>query len=373
MSYILKIKLISKIKIIFFNFFFGLLFFIILDLIYSNYFFKIKKYPSLHEKDIELHHKHKKNFSGVEQYGILKPFVCTDDFGLKSKCNSKTSSNYDLGIVGDSIIEGVGLTYNETLTGILSENTNYKIANLGTGSYSPILYHQRLLDDLFNKKLTFKHIIIFIDLSDIEDELLYYKEGNSIKSKLDDIKIYEWEERENQKKNLNDISFKTKIRKLVSNNLKISFNTISFLKRKFYTSNPYKIHRKDIPRYAWTYNKEIKSEWGRIDVGIESSEYYMDKIYNLLNSKGIKFSIAVYPAPQQLLYDVENNHQVKIWKKFCENKCYKFYNFNKIFFKKKREMDLKKLIKKYFITYDEHFNYEGNKLIANEFLEINKN
>ena len=33
-------------------------------------------------------------------------------------------------------------------------------------------------------------------------------------------------------------------------------------------------------------------------------------------------------------------------------------------------MESEKFFKKYFITYDEHFNYEGNKLIASEFLKI---
>ena len=85
-----------------------------------------------------------------------------------------------MGILGDSIVQGVGLEYEKTIPGILSEKTNLKIANLGTGSYSPILYYEKILNLLVNN-FKFKHIIVFIDISDIHDEYRYYKSGNSIK------------------------------------------------------------------------------------------------------------------------------------------------------------------------------------------------
>lgn len=357
----------NLIKIIIINTFLSLVIIASLDFIYSNYIFKVKKNISIYQNNKQLHHELKKNFSGISKYGYLEPFVCTNEFSLKIKCNTKTIKNYDIGIIGDSIVEGVGLEYDQTLTGILSKNTNFKIANLGTGSYSPIIYYQKLLN-LLNEGLTFKHVVVFIDISDIQDEFFYYRVGNAIKSKLDNIKVYESEERDKK----NDFSLKAKIKKFIFNNFKISFSTISLIKRKFFISDPLKIYKNDIPRYAWTFNKSLKNfTEGEINFGINNARYYMKEIYHLLNSKGIKFSIAVYPLPQQLLYDIENNHQVKIWKKFCENKCYKFYDFNKILYKTMNEMDFKKFFKEYFITYDEHFNYKGNKLLANEFIKIN--
>jgi len=357
----------NLIKIIIINVCLTLIIILGLDFIYSNYIFKTEKNSSIYENNEQLHHKLKKNFSGISKYGYLEPFVCTNEFSFKIKCNAKTIKNYDIGIIGDSIVQAVGLRYDQTLTGILTKNTDYRIANIGTGSYSPIIYYQRLLN-LLNEGLTFEHIVVFIDISDIQDEFFYYKVGHAIKNKLDDIKVYESEERE---KNSN-FSFKSQIKKLIFDNLKISFSTISLIKRKFFISDPFKIYKNDIPRYAWTYNKSLKNfTKDEINFGINNAKHYMKKIYQLLNSKGIKFSIAVYPLPQQLLYDVENNHQVKIWKNFCENKCYKFYDFNKILYKTMNEMSLKKFFKEYFITYDEHFNYKGNKLLANEFLKIN--
>lgn len=303
----------NLIKVIIINTFLSLVIVASLDFIYSNYIFKVKKNNSIYQNNKQLHHELRKKFSGISKYGYLEPFVCTNEFSLKIKCNTKTIKNYDIGIIGDSIVQGVGLEYDQTFTGILSKNTNFKIANLGTGSYSPILYYQKLLN-LLNEGLTFKHVVVFVDISDIQDEFFYYKDGNAIKSKLDNIKVYESEEREKN----SDFSLKAKIRRLIFNNFKISFSTISLIKRKFFISDPFKIYS-DIPRYAWTYKKSLKNfTENEINIGINNARYNMNKIYNLLNSKGIKFSIAVYPLPQQLLYDVENNHQVKFGKSFVK-------------------------------------------------------
>ena len=95
----------------------------------------------------------------------------------------------------------------------------------------------------------------------------------------------------------------------------------------------------------------------------------MDKIYNLLKDKNIKFSVAVYPLPYQLLYDEENNYQLKLWKKFCEIRCHTFFNLNQTFFNEMKKIDQKNFFNKYFIKYDDHFSYEGNKKIVNELLK----
>jgi hypothetical protein len=50
--------------------------------------------------------------------------------------------------------------------GILSQKTNLKVANLGSGSYSPLLYYIRL-KELLADDFKFDHIIVFVDISDI--------------------------------------------------------------------------------------------------------------------------------------------------------------------------------------------------------------
>lgn len=356
-------KLITILSI---NFSIIIILFALLDLFYSKFFFKTPTYPSIYKKDKELHHRLKENFKGISKYGYLEPFVCTNNFGLKDECGRKNRKNYKIGIIGDSIIQGVGLSYEDTLVGILNKDKKLDVANLGTGSYSPLIYFHRL-KELLELGFVFDHIIVFIDISDIQDETLYSFKNGKLIHKFDEIKIYETEEIEQLQKN--DIN--SKIRSLILNNFKLSFSTISTIKRKFFLYDPYKVFPNDIPRYSWTFNNNLKDfDSEEINSGIEKAKGNMSKIYKLLTENEINLSIAVYPLPEQLLYDVENNLQSIVWKKFCFEKCFKFFDFNKIFFEKKNSMNEKKFYKKYFIPYDEHFNYNGNKLIAEEFVNI---
>lgn len=190
---------------------------------------------------------------------------------------------------------------------------------------------------------------------------------NEIKHKFDEIKIYETEEIDKTK----DTSLKTIFRDFFYKNFKITFSSVSLIKRKFFQFDPREVFKNNVPRYAWTFNNQMEDfNINQINYGIYRAENNMKLIYELLNSKNIKFSVAVYPLPAQLLYDKVDNRQVEVWRKFCEGKCYKFYDFNKILFEKKNKVNEKFFFKEYFITYDEHFNYNGNKLLADEFIRI---
>ena len=95
----------------------------------------------------------------------------------------------------------------------------------------------------------------------------------------------------------------------------------------------------------------------------------MKNLAHFLKENNIDLTIAVYPWPAQLKFDEADNKQVKIWKKFCENKCKVFLNFMPYFFNELKQNSFEKTYKKYFIMNDVHFNYEGNKLLVERFLE----
>ena len=90
----------------------------------------------------------------------------------------------------------------------------------------------------------------------------------------------------------------------------------------------------------------------------------MNQLYDLLKLNNIKLSVAVYPWPQQLLYDTVDSLQVKIWKNFCINKCENFINYFPLFFDKIKETSFIDVYKKHYFFHDVHFNENGNKLIA---------
>ena len=106
-----------------------------------------------------------------------------------------------------------------------------------------------------------------------------------------------------------------------------------------------------------------------VEKAIEKSILLMNKLYDLLEKNNIDLSIAVYPQPTQLKHDSVNNLQVKIWSKFCENRCKKFYNFMYIFYDYMDIHGLEDTLRRFYFIGDVHFNEKGNEIIAQEFLK----
>ena len=373
-KYFLKILLIIFISFFLFliiDYYFGKIF-------VDKYLQSIKNDPIYHKKQRVrhdfFHHTlapnidYKKTGWGPKIYRL-----CTDEWGLKYKCNTKSKNTYKLAIIGDSFVEGIGIPYEETFVGIINLKTTPEIANLGVSSYSPKIYYSKL-KYFIDKGFKFNHVIIFIDVSDLIDDMNSYvllRDGKVRDKKLN--KKIEWYI--NAKFPVLD----QLIFKFTKNNRYRATDTI-LTPLKIFTSNENlkiedikKIYDKKMNlRAMWTYTNETKIkgyDYG-IDQGIEEQIRTMDMIYDYLADKKIKLSIAVYPWPQTILYDVPYNKHVKIWEEFCKRRCVNFINHYPLFMNI-NDSDEKKIeiIKKYYQLGDIHFNAEGNKLIAEDFLK----
>ena len=126
-----------------------------------------KKYRVRHKF---YHHTLKSNFIGTGSWGKKKYEICTNKFGFKSSCkNINDKLNYDYVFIGDSLTEGIGLKYEDTFVGMFDSYNNNKIANLGVASYSPSIIFNKL-DYFLKMNMKVKEVILFIDISDIQDE-----------------------------------------------------------------------------------------------------------------------------------------------------------------------------------------------------------
>jgi hypothetical protein len=373
-KYFLKILLIIFISFFLFliiDYYFGKIFI-------DKYLQSIKNDPIYHKKQRVrhdfFHHTlapnidYKKTGWGPKIYRL-----CTDEWGLKYKCNTKSKNTYKLAIIGDSFVEGIGIPYEETFAGIINLKTTPEIANLGVSSYSPKIYYSKL-KYFIDKGFKFNHVIIFIDVSDLIDDMNSYvllRDGKVRDKKLN--KKIEWYI--NAKFPVLD----QLIFKFTKNNRYRATDTILTQTKNFTFNENLKIEdikkiydKKMNLRSMWTYTNEnkIKGYDYGIDQGIEEQIRTMDMIYDYLADKKIKLSIAVYPWPQTILYDVPYNKHVKIWEEFCKRRCVNFINHYPLFMNI-NDSDEKKIeiIKKYYQVGDIHFNSEGNKLIAEDFLK----
>jgi hypothetical protein len=348
------------------------------------------------------HHTLKPNYDGMGHWGDWAYRVCTNSEGFKVSCNKKPllTKSFDVAFMGDSFTEGLGLPYEQTFVGIVADQMpDLKIANLGVVSYSPAIYLVKL-KELLAQGYSFKHIIIFVDISDPYDEANRYDLHNDIivvdrgepyplptHSRLRRIasqhlpltgEAYkQFRQAISQQAKPGQATLKTPQEGLapavpqgttdsISAPNSVKADTVTQPKRNLYDT----IYQRDYAVGEWTYNVQ-STNFGPDGVlgTLAKMEREMREIYSLAQSHGAKLSVGVYPWPGQLKYDVVDSLQVKIWREFCESRCIHFYNAFPAFFNLVEQQGVDTVIYDYYFAGDVHFTERGNKVIARTILD----
>lgn len=303
------------------------------------------------------HHTLAANYNGLTSFDQQSEYhFCTNDGGFKSDCNNIINGkDYDIAFLGDSFTEGIGLPYEKTFVGLIAtELPEKKIANLAVASYAPSVYYTKLLE-LLNNGYTFKEVVVYIDISDIQDESNY----SIVNGKVVDTLKNTTKQQPLPLINFGLKGFKSRF--LQDTHLGPHVASLDL-------SN--EVYKKEFRRSAWTIDSSDDG-FGKIGLqsSIDKSLALLEKIHALCIKNNIKLSVGVYPWPGQLLYDTQESKQVKIWRDFCTGKCTHFYNSFPTFFKLVEVSTKEVIISNYYFSGDIHFNEAGNKLIATDFLK----
>ena len=122
------------------------------------------------------HHGFLKNYStNKARWGNKFYIFCSDHNGFKYDCKKNNETNFEYAFIGDSFTEGIGLEYENTFVGMFDNFTKKKVVNLGVTSYSPYLYKNKVIYLLKNKIINFNHLIVAVDLSDLNDDKNFNK------------------------------------------------------------------------------------------------------------------------------------------------------------------------------------------------------
>ena len=345
------------------------------------------------------HHDLKKNGREIGQWGRETYELCTDENGFKTSCNSSNKSvkNFDIAFIGDSFTEGVGLAYEDTFVGQISKSRpKLKIANLGVSSYSPSIYFSKV-NFLLEQGITFKELVVYIDISDIQDEANLYELADGIvvpkgevspKGAVAPMSALAPMSAVAPMSALAPMSAVAPMGEVASMGVEVSnYSSIKKWAHRSFPLTYYGLHllkilyfpldldqaylMADYQRGAWTYNpSSIGYGQGGVKGGIEQSLRAMTKLSDLLRDKGINLSVGVYPWPSQLLYDTAASEQVHVWENFCKTRCVRFYNSFDSFFALKDKISANKTIELYFVPGDVHHNRKGAEVIANDFLNL---
>jgi hypothetical protein len=349
------------------------------------------------------HHSLVPNFKGMGHWGTWAYPVCTNSEGFKVHCDKKQTNDkaFDVAFVGDSFTEGLGVPYEKTFVGVVAdEMPQLTFANLGVVSYSPSIYLAKL-KELIRLGYRFKHIIVFIDISDLYDESIRYDLHN------DSIVV--------DKGEAFPVPFQSQLRRRVLHRLPLTGELYAHfrkaigprpaitapiveprqdavvptpiainsgrssetadkiasevaLRSRLSLDGP--IYQRDYVVGEWTYNSQSNSYGSDGVFGtLTKMERVMNEIHLLAQSHGAKLSVGVYPWPGQLMYDAEDSLHVRRWRQFCEIRCAHFYNAFPVFFALVERYGLESVIRDYFIAGDVHFNEKGNEVIARTIVE----
>lgn len=368
----IKKSLIDFYKLLFFT----LIIFFIFDLLIGNYIYKKILRKNYFDVDTSMgiehpvfHHGLKSNYKTYSAgWGSRKFSFCTDNNGFRSSCNKEENEKiFDIGFIGDSFTAGFGLFYEEMFVSKIKEKLKTKkIANLSSSSYAPSIYFAKI-NFLLDKGYKFNEIIVFVDLSDLQDDTVRYKldENNTVKSKNIDWTPINYTKTE-------------KLFQFLSRKLKVTHylitNIDNFLIKKNIKKRKIPNWVLTTPRSSWTY--KYNQKWydnKNLDESISILYSNMNKLYDLLKKNNISLSIAVYPWPSTIFFDQNENLQVEIWRDYCLNKCKKFYNLMNPFFDEKYKIGATATYFKYFIEGDVHLNDLGNTILSENFLKIYEN
>ena len=300
------------------------------------------------------------------QWGDATYTTKTNSLGLRDEINRKIylkSEKKRLVFIGDSFTEGLGLNYNKTFVGAINKalKDDHSILNAGVTSYSPVIYWKKI-DFLINKVgLQFDELIVYLDISDIYDEVFSYKLNDTGITSIFKGPISSPTTLHSELIKENTIVWIWLKSLLKKDKPKISKKSI-FAKKEKYT------YKNSINRYksSWTFDESSYKEYG--EKGLTKSAKYMENLLKLLRVHGIKMTIAIYPWPDQIYYDTLESKHVVFWRNWTKNNNVGFINHFKDFFLSKNKIGAIKTIEKYYILGDVHFNDKGNILIKDYFL-----
>ncbi len=339
-----------------------------LDVILKKYFNYIQKKNNYVISNTSYHHTLKKNYVFNQKYQNQSVKIYTNSLGFKDirvRDIKKKIENKRFIFIGDSHTEGVSVKFEDTFVGLIGKSlkkNNIEILNAGVQSYSPIIYWKKTKDLIENKKLSFDHLIVFLDISDLDDEQNYYE--------LDKYKNVVFRKTRDQYGNLININNYEKFKLILRRHTFFTYTFLSLVKnliKKYNNSHhPWEAYiDENYFKASWT--SKNKDEYSK---GLSLMIKYMDDLYKLCNEKNIKLTIAVYPLPYQIWHEDLNSVQVKAWENFSKERDIQFINIFPLFVKENISRKKKlEVLNQYFFKYDVHPNKSGHKLLSESFIK----
>ncbi len=253
--------------------------------------------------------------------------------------------------IGDSFTEGLGVNYEQTFVGRIEEHLGPRgvdVLNAAVASYSPIIYLRKTRYLIEQVGLQFDELVVFLDLSDIVDELEYEfdAQGNVVNSPAPPL------EPKPAPKNIWE-----------RNSLVAQFYDRYQQARTMALASPLGLNR---PRALWTVDEALYQRYGA--KGLETAARHMDELQALLKAHHIRLTLAVYPWPDQIHQRDRDSRHTRFWRDWANRQAVPFLDYFPSFIDAKNDPDT--IIRRYYLPGDVHWNEAGHSLVAQIFLDF---
>ncbi len=295
-------------------------------------------------------------------------------------------------LMGDSFTEGVGNPWADTFAGRLSTALaprGVEVLNAGVVSYAPTVHLRKLRHLLDDRGLRVDHVLLFLDLSDIADEWEVYDldaQGNVT------ARVPDWlMRRQGQPGPFDRLLFLLQDNSVI---LHLARDLYMRAERRWAGEPPDQPRPADPPprpmpvpplgpiqpppilldpvsrakrlvgawedhRARWTFEENRYDKFGRF--GLVKAAAVMDGIVQDLRARNIGLTLAIYPWPDQIVVGDRDSVQQRFWRQWAESRGVALIDLFPHFLD---AGDPQKVLDRYIIPRDFHWNAAGHALVA---------
>jgi hypothetical protein len=295
-----------------------------------------------------------------ERWGSLVSSYRINSLGFRDKEIREVplvSPAWRVVLIGDSFTEGIGVRYEDTFAGLAAEALAPKgieVLNAGVASFSPIMYLRRVRNLVEEVGLRFDHLVVFIDIGDIQDEVTYDLDAQGT--------VVGKERRRLREERANRVWGRPFFMRSLAVRHVLDRHTL--LLARLYAAADGLLARGPRRAALWTVDERAFEEYGR--EGLAKARAHMDALLDLLARHGIGLTVAVYPWPDHVLLGDRDSRQARFWRAWAAEKKAGSIDYFPLFV---GVGDPGETVRRDFIPGDIHWNEAGHRIIAGALVE----
>lgn len=312
----------------------------------------------------DYHHGFTPLTHGREIYGPYEVDYFINSLGMRDRSERQISRTKPpkgrVLLLGDSFIDGVGMNFEDTVAGRLLARLSprgIEVLNGGVASYCPTLIEARLQKWILKDHLEFDLVLVFIDISDVRDEMRYHRNSSGSFQPNDSVE-FESAIHADEVKNR---PFRAMLESRVEKNFVILGALIRNLRQQ-YEKLPFAGSSMPFEHNRWPSYDGPLNPW--VQQALQRQAVSMCKILELSREQKANLAVVVYPGIEQIQDKYAEDRHVRFWRDWTSVQKVTLISLYPDFIKIRHQLN------EYILSpRDSHWNARGAELVATALLQ----